>query len=241
LNPAATLKTETIVSGLAPGKNGPRYLIDLLVAEKNKRLIKTARGTVPPVLLETGSTWELTLLRVPQRTVDDLLDTPYKVYLTSINKLNAKAEARSLSGIVDIEIFNVGGQFSTAVENGVIKKVSGTARTNIKITISIRGDSTVVLNAGPTSLPINDQVQNVYSGTVLNLVADGVLVQRIQSGVGPDPAVFSSSGVFTGLAAWEEIFYRTETVEGKIFNGHGPVKIKFGAAKFQRSELFPEF
>ncbi len=235
LNPADTLKTDTAVIGLATDKpTTSRGLIDLLVGEKNKRINKTVREDEEPVLLDASNTWELLLIRVPQRTVDELLNTPYQVFLSSINKLTGKAETRSLRGIMDIEVFNVGGSFSTQSTGANIVKLKGTARTNLRIIMTFRGDSGLIENPESDILP--------YTGKAINVVANGVLLQKLQRGIGPDPAVFASSGVFSGLAAWEEAIYDTVDLDKtKFFNGHGPVNIKFGAAKFQRRELFPEF
>jgi hypothetical protein len=235
LNPADTLKTDTAVIGLATDKpTTSRGLIDLLVGEKNKRINKTVREDEEPATLDASNTWELLLIRVPQRTVDELLNTPYQVFLSSINKLTGKAETRSLRGIMDIEVFNVGGSFSTQSTGANIVKLKGTARTNLRIIMTFRGDSGLIEDPETDLLP--------YTGKAINVVANGVLLQKLQRGIGPDPAVFASSGVFSGLAAWEEAIYDTDNLANtKFFNGHGPVNIKFGAAKFQRRELFPEF
>lgn len=235
LNPADTLKTDTAVIGLATGKpTTSRAFINLLVEEKNKRLTKTKRGEAEPALLDAGNTWELLLIRVPQRTVQDLLATPYQIFLSSINKISGKAEARSLKGIMDLEVYSTGGTFSVETTNSASGKIKGTARTNLRIVITLRGESGVIEDPVVDFLP--------YTGTATNIVANGVLVQKLQRGVGPDPAVFSTSGVFTGLAAWEDSIYDADNIyETKFYNGHGPVNIKFGVAKFQRRELFPEF
>ncbi len=183
--------------------------------------------------------WELTLVRLPQASVAEALNSPYWVFLSKIDFLQNRALRAYDTGMRIVPKYSAGTITETLGSETVVK-VAG----NVTTYFQLEFESTY--GADPLHAVDLDARRTNYetksyntSGERWHAFGRGYMTYTLRSTAGAPLAVAPAKMKATAFGSWIHTIFSTEDFE--TFGGTAPLSIRMGEVKYQRSEFFPDF
>ena len=170
--------------------------------------------------------WELTAVRKPQSTLAGALSEPFQVFLTTVDpRAGRPVFGPAVTLLTDLVMVPIAS--SANVTETLNADPTNTAVELGRVTKAI-GNATIDLRLEFESYDPDAKEYWLAFGSAY-------LTCNIRSTPGPLAAVALAKPSVTGQGTW---LHETETLR---WCGIAPVAIKMGEAKYQKSEMFPDF
>lgn len=184
--------------------------------------------------------WELTAVRPPQTTVEGITTEPYKIFLTIIDGVVSGRPAFNFPTSLTLTPIASVGAYSETLNLGRVTKATGTMTTHFSLTFEsfYATDPLYLKESGSRGAAVEGEDYNT-SGSEWDIHATGYMTYTIKSTKGTEPAVVPSKIKVTGYGSWHNQIFDTEGFLN--YGGTAPLRITIGEAKFQNSNMFPDY
>lgn len=184
--------------------------------------------------------WELTALREPQTTVAGATSTPYRIFLTRIERAKGIAAVETYDSGLRIEPIYSAGSSDETLASGVVTKATGSYTTHFRLAFSnfYANDPLHLIEADKRADLLDGEDFNT-TGDLWTVAGTGYMTYKIRSTPAPVSTVVPTGRKITGHGSW---IHELITADGiSPFAGIAPLSIKMGEVKYQNRNLFPEF